>query len=266
MVGFSAPIAAAAIAFASYFFRIFPGLQAQDPHAPLFESAFLDISPITLLAVGVIIFFSIIQGYSLLLGSRVQNLLTGFKIAIILIFIVAGFTAGNGSIRNFSVETPLDSILSTGFAGSLIFVSFAYSGWNAAAYLGSEIKDPARNIPLALFWGALLVMVLYLLLNMVFVYALPVSKMKGVVEVGAASASALFGGGIERAFSGAITFCLLSVISAMVMAGPTGLLCHGKGPALFQTVRKGYPTTRNSGPCHHAPGGHCHSHGSHRLI
>ena len=61
----------------------------------------------------------------------------------------------------------------------------------------------------------------------------PFHKMKGVVEVGAASASALFGGGIERAFSGAITFCLLSVISAMVMAGPTGLLRHGKGPALF---------------------------------
>jgi APA family basic amino acid/polyamine antiporter len=248
VVGFSAPIAAAAIAFAAYFFRIFPGRQAQDAHGPLFESAFLDISPITLLAVGVIIFFSIIQGYSLLLGSRVQNLLTGVKIAIILIFIVAGFTAGNGSIGNFSVETPLDSILSTGFAGSLIFVSFAYSGWNAAAYLGSEIKAPERNIPLALFWGTLLVTVLYLLLNTVFIYALPVSKMKGVVEVGAASASALFGGGIERVFSGAITFCLLSVISAMVMAGPRVYYAMAKDRLFFK--RFGKVTRRHGTPAH----------------
>ena len=126
----------------SAFFR---GSRHRTPTGPFLNRPFWTSHPSPLLAVGVIIFFSIIQGYSLLLGSRVQNLLTGFKIAIILIFIVAGFTAGNGSIGNFSVETPLDSILSTGFAGSLIFVSFAYSGWNAAAYLGSEIKNPPQE-------------------------------------------------------------------------------------------------------------------------
>ena len=234
VVGFSAPIAAAAIAFASYFFRVFPDSPAWNPHAPFYESAFFHISPITLLAVGIIMVFSVIHCYSLLLGSRVQNLLTGFKIAIILIFVVAGLAFGNGSMAHFFVETSLDSIFSTGFAGSLIFVSFAYSGWNAAAYLGSEIKNPAKNIPLALFWGAFFVMVLYLLLNIVFIYALPVSEMKGVMEVGAKSAFALFGGGAETAFSGAITFCLLSVISAMIMAGPRVYYAMAKDHLFFE--------------------------------
>jgi basic amino acid/polyamine antiporter, APA family len=234
VVGFSAPIAAAAIAFASYFFRVFPDSLIRNPHDSFCESALFNISPITLLALGIILLFSGIQCYGLLLGSRVQNFLTGFKIAIILLFIVAALILGNGSMAHFSVETPLDAVFSTGFASSLIFVSFAYSGWNAAAYLGAEIKNPAKNIPRALFWGTLFVMVLYLLLNIVFIYALPVSKMKGVMEVGAKSAFALFGGGVERAFSGAITFCLLSVISAMIMAGPRVYYAMAKDHLFFK--------------------------------
>ena len=246
VVGFSAPIAAAAIAFASYFFRVFPNSLIRNPHTPFYKSFFFNISPITLLALGIILLFSAIQCYGLLLGSRVQNLLTGFKISLISLFIVAAFIFGNGSMAHFSVETPLDTIFSTGFAGSLIFVSFAYSGWNAAAYLGAEIKNPAKNIPRALFWGTLLVMMLYLLLNIVFIYALPASKIKGVMEVGAKSAFALFGNGLERAFSGAITFCLLSVISAMIMAGPRVYYAMAKDHLFFK--RFGRVTQRRRTP------------------
>ncbi len=220
--------------FCIVFLPRFPEQPGPEPARFLFESTFFNVSPITLLALGIILLFSVIQCYDLLLGSRVQNLLTGFKIAIILIFIVAGLTLGNGSMAHFSVETPLNSIFSTAFASSLIFVSFAYSGWNAAAYLGAEIKNPAKNIPRALFWGTLFVMVLYLLLNIVFIYSLPVSEMKGVMEVGAKSAFALFGGGVEKVFSGAITFCLLSVISAMIMAGPRVYYAMAKDHLFFK--------------------------------
>ena len=106
VVGFSAPIAAAAIAFASYFFRIFPDGLIRNPHASFYESTLFDISPITLLALGIILLFSAIQCYGLLLGSRVQNFLTGFKIAIIFLFIAAALILGNGSMAHFSVETP----------------------------------------------------------------------------------------------------------------------------------------------------------------
>lgn len=236
IVGFSAPIAAAAIAFATYFFRVFPDGLTQTPHAPFIETGCFCISPLTLLAAGMIALFSLIHCYSLYLGSRVQNLLTGFKIAVILVFVVAGLGFGNGSMDHFCSERGFGPVFSGGFATSLIFISFAYSGWNAAAYLGAEIKNPGRNIPLSLFWGTFFVMVLYLLLNIVFIFALPVSEMSGVIEIGATSAFALFGGGIEKAFSAAITFCILSVISAMIMAGPRVYYAMARDDLFFECL------------------------------
>lgn len=220
IVGFSAPIAAAAIAFASYFFRVFPEGLIHDPRVPLIDSGFFSITPFTLLAVSIILLFSLIHCYSLYFGSRVQNVLTAVKIVVILVFVFAGFGFGKGSMDHFHWRSGLEFASPGSFAAALIFISFAYSGWNAAAYLGAEIKNPGKNIPRALFWGTLFVMVLYLFLNAVFIYALPSGEISGVIEVGAKSASALFGGRIEKAFSLAITFCILSVISAMVMAGP----------------------------------------------
>lgn len=220
IVGFSAPIAAAAMAFAGYFFRVFPHTVPDAAPASWIETEWIDLSPQSLLAVGIVVLFSLIHAGGLHLGTRVQNVLTGFKIAAVLAFVVAGMAFGHGSMDHFSPGSTPGALFSTGFASSLVFVSFAYSGWNAAAYLGAEIKDPARNLPRSLFWGTLFVMILYLFLNGVFIYALSPSHMSGVLEVGAASAFALFGEGVERIFAGAITFSLLSVISAMILAGP----------------------------------------------
>jgi len=220
IVGFSAPIAAAAVAFASYFFQVFPGVLPSQQGKPLIDLGWLTMPPLSLLAVSIILMFSLIHSQGLPLGNRVQNVLTGFKIAVILAFVGAGIAFGDGSMAHFASGPGTGGLFSGGAASSLIYISFAYSGWNAAAYLGAEIKNPSRNLPLSLFWGTLSVMVLYLLLNGVFIYALSPAKMSGVLEVGATSAFALFGKGIERIFAGAITFCLLSVISAMVLAGP----------------------------------------------
>ncbi len=218
IVGFSAPIAAASIAFARYFFGSF----SSDLSDTIFFSAmdFITFSPVTLLAVAIIIIFSLVHWYSLHFGSRVQNILTTFKVLVILVFIILGFAIGDGSWSNFSAASSSGVILSGEFATSLIFISFAYSGWNASAYLGGEIRNPSRNIPLSLFFGTLFVMVLYLLLNVIFIYALSPAEMSGVVEVGAKSAASLFGARTGAIFSMAVTICLLSVISAMIMAGP----------------------------------------------
>ena len=127
---------------------------------------------------------------------------------------------GNGNPGNFS-SGPIQNSLFTGkFASSLIFISFAYSGWNAVAYIGSEIKNPSRNIPLSLFWGTMIVIFLYMMLNVIFIYALPVSEMSGAVDVGAKAAISLFGVKTGSLFSIAITICLMSVISAMILTGP----------------------------------------------
>jgi len=220
IVGFSAPIAAAAIAFAAYFFHALQLAPSAKITLAVFGINIGAISPSGMVAVAAIIAFSLVHYHSLLVGSRVQNGLTLFKIGLVVTFVVAGLCFGNGSVSNFSHGLDISSVFQDKFAISLIFVSFAYSGWNAAAYLGGEIERPNRNIPLALFTGTFFVMCLYLLLNVVYIYALPVKEMSGVLEVGTKSAISLFGGDMSKYFSGAIAIGLLSVLSAMIMAGP----------------------------------------------
>jgi APA family basic amino acid/polyamine antiporter len=220
IVGFSAPIAAAAIAFATYFLSaVGVGIDAGRT-LPVFGMPALSVSLPVVLAITVVLILSILHAHSLRLGSRVQNLLTLFKIALVVVFIGAGLFSAGGNPYHFGGEFSMNGLLDTRFAVSLIFISFAYSGWNAAAYLGGEIKRPSRNIPLAMLVGTLLVTALYLLLNVVYIYALPPEEMQGVMEVAAAAGARLFGSGISRWLNGAVSLGLLSVLSAMILAGP----------------------------------------------
>ncbi|MBW1952916.1 MAG: amino acid permease [Deltaproteobacteria bacterium] len=220
LVGFSAPIAAAAMAFAVYFLGS-AGLGLNSGFTWTVQGlTVLTLSPVTLLASGVILAFSFIHRHSLFLGSHIQNLLTLFKVVLILALVFLGLAWGAGSASHFGALPPLRVFFSGQFATSLIFITFAYSGWNAAAYMGSEISRPTRNIPLALALGTLVVTILYLLLNMTFVYGLSAQEMSGVLEVGEKAALALFGPEVSRGFAGAIALSLLSLISAMMMTGP----------------------------------------------
>ena len=224
IVGFSAPIAASAIAFSTYFFRMIQVL-------PSWGS--VSFSPITLLAIAVIVVFSMVHYHSLFLGTRVQNILTVFKVNLIVILVIMGFWLGNGSISHFSSPINFCSLFQERFPVSLIFVSFAYSGWNATAYLGGEIKNPGRNIPLALFAGTIVVICLYMLLNVVYIYALPVEEMNGVLEIGTKATISLFGKGVAKYFTGAIAIALLSVLSAMIMTGPRVYYAMAKDGVFF---------------------------------
>jgi APA family basic amino acid/polyamine antiporter len=238
IVGFSAPIAAASIAFATYLFRSFSLPLGPEMILPFLGFNIVSISPQSVVAVGVIIIFSLVHYHSLLMGSRVQNALTTLKVGIVVVFVVAGLFMGHGSTGNFSGGLAMGSVFQDKFAISLIFVSFAYSGWNAAAYIGGEIKRPSRNIPLALFAGAFFVMCLYLLLNVVYIYALPAKEMSGVLEVGAESAASLFGDHVSQYFAGAIAIGLLSVLSAMIMAGPRVYYAMSRDGVFFELFGK----------------------------
>jgi APA family basic amino acid/polyamine antiporter len=216
IVGFSAPIAAAAIAFATYFLG-----PAATPWLPFGDGApCLAVSPTTLLACGAVFLFSLVHYHSLSLGTGIQNLLTFIKILLIVAFICGAVLLGKGDPANFSMVIEGAPGNAAGFAVALIFISFAYSGWTAAAYLGGEIRNPGRNLPWSLTIGTLLVIGLYMLLNAVFIYALPPAAMAGTLEVGKEAAMALFGAGAGQVFGMAIAIGLLSVLSAMIMAGP----------------------------------------------
>lgn len=226
IVGFSAPIAASAMACVAY---LFPGSSTMAP----------------LLACLLILAVSWLHFRSLHLGARVQNGFTLFKLSLLIGFILAAVIWGHGE------ETALHSRLGTlgsddvgRWAVALVFVSFAYSGWNAAAYLGGEIRSAQRNLPRALVGGTLIVMLLYLALNQVFLAALSPAEMIDSLDIGRVAATALFSPTIGRWFGIAIAIGLLSVLSAMIMTGPRVYYAMARDGVFFQTVGRLRPLQR----------------------
>jgi len=136
----------------------------------------LTVSAVTVLASAVVVLFSIVHAHSLRVGTRVQNLLTFFKLGVIVLFVVAGMGWGKGDLAHLGQTLAAVSGGPGSFAVALIFVSFAYSGWNAAAYLGGEIRRPGRNLPLALVAGTSVVIVVYLVLNGFYIYCLVIKN------------------------------------------------------------------------------------------
>ena len=232
-VGFSAPIAAVAIAFGNYVNGVLP-LEAQNTVLP------------SILAITIIVLFTGIHAQGLLFGAKMQNIITLAKILLILTLIGVGLIWGTGSFLHFNVPLSPSHIFSERFATSLIFVSFAYSGWNACVYLGSEIKNAGRNIPVSIITATLCVIMLYLLLNIVFIYAVHPNDMSGVVEVGILAAANLFGEKIGSLFGVVIAFCLLSTVSSMIMIGPRVYYAMARDKVFFKIFRD---TSRT----HHVP-------------
>jgi len=224
LVGFSAPIAAVAIAFGNYLKPALPG-ELQHAQTP------------TILAILIILIFTWVHAQGLSFGSRMHNLFTIGKISIILLLIVGGLLWGNGSFEHFNVPLVASDVFSGNFATSLIFVSFAYTGWNASVYLGNEIKNPGRNIPRSIIAATVFVIGAYLLLNITYIYALEKSAMYGVEDIGLLASTQLFGTKLGSFFGIAIAFCLLSSASSMIMLGPRVYYAMSKDKLFFKIFR-----------------------------
>uniref|UniRef100_A0A7C4JRE2 Amino acid permease n=2 Tax=Thermodesulfobacterium geofontis TaxID=1295609 RepID=A0A7C4JRE2_9BACT len=230
IVGFSAPIAATAIAFSKYFLELFH-LQTLEVTSKL-------------LAILVILFLSFIHMQKIKIGANFQAGLTLFKIFFLFAFIFLGFLCIKENLNTLGMKSLIpkkETILSLNFPVSLIYVMYAYSGWNAATYVGEEIKNPRRNIPLALLLGVLLVVVLYLGINILYVRALSVEEMSGVVEIGAKTAEKIFGGKLSFLFTAVITLGLLSVLSAMIIAGPRVYYAMARDGVFFKVFSRIHP-------------------------
>jgi APA family basic amino acid/polyamine antiporter len=220
IVGFSAPIAAASVAFASYAVNALGPLKDGFPDRFSFSLPFLTFSPVTMIAVCVILCLTGVHYHSLFFGKWVQGVLTGLKIGLMVVIILAAMIYGEVPHDALRFTGGWRLVFSQGFAISLIYASFAYSGWNSSAYMGAEIKDPGRIIPLSLFWGTAVVVILYLFMNLAYVLVLPAAEMSGLLEVAGVAAAKIFGPPVSRAVNGCIALSILSVISVMIMTGP----------------------------------------------
>ena len=215
-VGFAGPSALAAMALASYTATFIPGI------------------PENHLAAGVVLGFSLIHASSLQVGTTFQNLLTVLKVGLILGFVGAAFTVDQVPGITLWPQTG-DAGLITGpaFAVALIFVSYAYTGWNAAIYIAGEIKQPSRTLPRSLLLGTLAVTALYVLLNYVFLRTVPMDELAGQIEVGFLAGVQIFGEAGGQTTAAIIAGLLASTVSAYIFLGPRILMVMGEDmPAL----------------------------------
>lgn len=239
--GFSAPIAAGALLFAEYLGRFFPALSAGGRASAV--SPLLHLGRGQGLALAVIAFFSLVNILGVRLAANLQNILTGIKVGLLGTFLLFAFTVGHGSWSNLTLSTARTSThnLAAQFAISLVFVMYAYSGWNAATYVAEEIKTPERTLPRALLAGTGIVAFFYIALNAAFIYALPLGSLKGVVPVGSAAAGALFGSRVGDLFTVVMAAAILSCVSAMVIVGPRVYYAMAEDGCFFPDAARTHP-------------------------
>lgn len=203
-VGFAAPTALAALTFGSYL-----------------NSSGLSIDPVWL-ATTAIITLTAAHCTTRARSGTTQTGFTALKILLILGFSVAALTLGHGGSQvEFAWTDDATVALSSGaFAVSLIYVNYAYSGWNAATYISGELSSPQRSLPWVLGISTTLVAALYCLLNFVFLSIAPTEAMAGKIEVGVIAAEYAFGSATGTLMGVLLALLLISTISAMILAGP----------------------------------------------
>jgi APA family basic amino acid/polyamine antiporter len=204
VAGFSGAIAASAVALADYVTRFVPGAAHAKPAIALTAIAAL----------------TLIHVRGLGPGRFVQNLLAGLKVTGIVIIVAAGFAFGHGDLANLSPAAGHAPVVPWLLA--LVPVMFTYSGWNAAAYVAEEVREPSRNVPLALGLGTLAVVVIYVLLNALYLYALPIAELAAVpgARLMDTAAERLFGFAAGNLLALFTIVSLSASVSAMILAGP----------------------------------------------
>lgn len=244
VAGFTGAIAASAVALADYLGRFVPAAADTRPllTVPLPWSP-LVVSPRNVVALAVVAGLSYIHIRGLGPGRFVQNLLAGLKVAFLVFFIAVGFSLGRGSL-----DRPAGEMVpaAAGWLLALVPVMFTYSGWNAAAYVAEEVRQPGRNVPLALGLGTVAVVLIYVALNLLFLYALPVADLAGL-ESGRlvdSVAERLFGfvaGNVIAVFT---IVSIAASISAMVLAGPRVYYAMARDGLFVQAAERVHPRYR----------------------
>lgn len=219
-VGFAAPIALNATLLGTYLGNIFEcsSLWFSIPAVLL----------VTLIHLGRVSFI-----------GKFQELFTYGKVALIIVLGLLGFVLGTRQPISFlPADGDMELITSGSFAISLVYVLYAYTGWNAATYMMDEVKKPERNVPLALLIGTSVVTALYLFVNASFLYSTPIDDMKGEAEVGLIAAESFLGPKGSVAMGILISFGLISSISSMVWAGPRVSSAIGRDHKSFSLLSR----------------------------
>jgi len=243
-------IAALAVGFAEFFGYFFPALSTQSllVKTTVFGQPY-SLSAGQLVAAAVIVFLTAVNYFGVKSGVIVQNIFTFLRIGSVLALVGLGLTmgkrAGISSVQDLFRGGP-DSIPSAVslFGLALIAALWTYDGWYAINCTAEEIKKPERNIPLGLLLGTLSITLIYLLVNVVYILALPVDKMRGVARVGELASSQLFGPTATSIFSAAIAASIFGCLSANILFGPRVYMAMADDKLFFRAMSYVHPRYR----------------------
>jgi basic amino acid/polyamine antiporter, APA family len=242
LVTFSGAIAFLAVSLSGFMAFFFPALGSEKilfslaiPWVPITATAG------TIFAIIVVLLLSGLHCLGVRQGTMVQNILTILKIGALLGIILFGIVFGRGDTSHFVPLFDWQKVTFSVFAAAFIPVIFAYSGWNAITYIAGEVKEPERNLPRALLFGVLIVTALYLAINAVYIYAVPVTEMKGALRVSEVATTALFGYQTSALITAIITVSILGALNVVTMIGPRIYYAMAQDGVLFKGLGRVHP-------------------------
>ncbi len=225
LISMGGSIAALAVGFAEYLGYFLPSLSGK------------------VVAVGVIVLLSAFNYIGVGLGKSIQNIFTVAKIGAMAAFIILGLTVGRVIEIDWTLnpQGAASASLWVGFGVAIIAVQWAFDGWHNVTYIAGEIKDPRRNLPVALVAGTLIITALYLLINYVYLLALPMNEMAGVVRIAERSSTALFGGATAGLISAAVLISIFGALNGAIFAAPRVYYAMARDRVFFQKVGQVHP-------------------------
>jgi APA family basic amino acid/polyamine antiporter len=244
LVTFSGAIAFLAVGFNGFMAFFFPVLGSPETiYSATLAGLTIQVTNGTVFAVMVVLLISALHCLGVKPGTWTQNVLTTLKIGSLLGIVVFGVLFGKGDTTHFSPLFNWPKITNFSvFAAAFIPVIFAYSGWNAVIYIAGEVKDPERNLPRALLSANLLVITLYLAINIVYIYGVPVTDMKGALRVSEVATTALFGYQTSAWITAMITVSILGALNAVIMIGPRIYYAMARDGVFFSSLSRVHPT------------------------
>jgi basic amino acid/polyamine antiporter, APA family len=193
------------------------------------------------LAIGIVVVFSFINYRGVRLSGTLQDLFTLGNLLILLALISGSFLSGRGNWQNFYGVSSNAFPLSKLFGPAMIAVLFTYSGWFASAYIGGEVKNPGRNLPLSLLLGTIIITLLYTTINLVYLYALPLSRLKDAVNVAQLAAETLFNPRVAQAISLSIILAISGSINATILGGTRIYYAMAEDKIFWSPLKKLHP-------------------------
>lgn len=241
-------IAALSVASAAYMGNIFPAIS--QTHV-IFSVAGNLFTRAHLVGLALIVILTYVNVFGLRWGARLQNVSTWTKFTAMAVFVVLGFTIGKGHWSNFSAQAPGGLTMGLGpgqlisaLGVGLIAVFWAYDGWVYITWVAGEVKEPRRNVPLAMVLGVLAVGAIYLAMNMTYVYALPLSEVAKYETIAHAAATALFSSGAANWLSAMIAISCFSAAAACTLSGSRVYLAMAQDGVFFRRMAVIHPKWR----------------------